>query len=374
MRHASAIIDHSAIASNIATAQAITAGADVMIVVKADAYGHGAADVARTARESGVTRLGVAFPGEALALRASGDTGGILAWLYSPDDPDVRACVDAEVELSVGSTVMLEQIAAAARVAGRRARIHAKADTGLSRGGSTAQAWPVLVDAIAREQAAGTVELIGTWTHLANADLPGHPSIAEQSRAFTEAVDVVTAAGLEPGLRHLANSPATFLAPQLHADLVRVGIATYGVDFAEPGSAVRAGLVPAMTVIARIAMVKTIPAGASVSYGSTWTASRPTRVALLPIGYADGLPRSASGKASVVIAGRRQPIVGRIAMDQCVVALDDDLVVAEGDAAVLFGDTAHGAPSAGEWAEAADTIGYEIVTRMGPRLAREHRR
>lgn len=374
MRRATAVIDHAAIAANLGAVAAAAEGAAVMAVVKADAYGHGAVEVARTVREAGAPWLGVALPSEALALRAAGDTGRMLAWLYPPGDPDLAACVAAGVDLGVGSATMLDEVRAAARSAGAVARVHAKADTGLSRNGCLPGEWPALVASLAAAQAAGEIELVGAWSHLANADLPGHPSIAAQRALFDEACEALAAAGLAPAVRHLANSAAALGDPACRYDLVRSGIALYGVDHADAGSAARAGLRAAMTVTASIAMLKRIPAGWSVSYGSAWTADRPTRIALLPLGYADGLPRAASGRAEVLIAGRRQPVVGRIAMDQCMVAIDDDLEVREGDEAIVLGDPGTGAASATEWAEAAGTIGYEIVTRMGPRLPREHAR
>lgn len=372
MRRASAVIDHAAIASNLGVIRAAAGSADVMAVVKADAYGHGMVPVARTARACGIDWLGVAFPVEALRLRAAGDRGRILAWLYAPQDDDITACIAQGVDLSVGSLAMLEQVVGAARLAGVRARVQAKADTGLSRNGAVAADWPALVGALAAAQAAGHIEVVGVWSHLANADVRGCPSVTEQQQAFDQAVDAMTAAGLEPQLRHLANSPATFLAPSTHYDLVRCGITSYGVSPAEPGLPAQLGLRAAMTLTARVAMVKVIPAGQAVSYGRTWTASAPTRVALVPLGYADGIPRSAAG-AEVRIGSARHPVVGRVAMDQFVVAIGDDEPVREGDLVTVFGDAGTGAPTADDWGAASGSIGYEIVTRIGERVEREHR-
>lgn len=377
MRRATALIDHGAIAANLDVIRAVAAGADVMTVVKADAYGHGLIPVARTAREAGISWLGVAFPFEALALREAGDTERILAWLYAPEDDELAACLAGDVDISVGSIAMLEQVQGAAARAGVRARIHVKADTGLSRNGCVAAEWPDLVAAVAKAQADGQIELVGVWSHLANADLPGDESVGAQQRAFDAALDVVADAGLQPQVRHLANSPATFLAPGTHYDLVRCGIATYGVSPAKPGFCAEHGLRAVMTLTARVAMVKEIPAGQSVSYGSTWTASSPTRLALVPVGYADGIPRVAQG-ATVQINGGRHPVVGRVAMDQLVVALEgpasgNDGAVTVGDLVTVFGDAGTGAPTADDWGTASGSIGYEVVTRIGSRVIREHR-
>lgn len=377
MRRATAVIDHTAIAANLDVIRTAASGADVMTVVKADAYGHGLVPVARTAREHGIGWLGVAFPFEALALREAGDAGRILAWLYAPDDDELASCLAADVDVSVGSLAMLDQVRDAAARAGVRARVHVKADTGLSRNGCTAADWPDLVSAVAKAQADGQIELVGVWSHLANADIPGDPSVVAQQVAFDAALAVVGEAGLVPQLRHLANSPATFLAPATHYDLVRCGIAAYGVSPAQPGFCAEHGLRAAMTLTARVAMVKEIPAAQSVSYGSTWTATAPTRLALVPVGYADGIPRVATG-ASVHINGGRHPVVGRVAMDQVVVALDgpesgNDGAVEVGDLVTVFGDAGTGAPTADDWGVASGSIGYEIVTRIGPRVIREHR-
>lgn len=372
MRRATAVIDHGAIAANLSVIRSAAGSADVMAVVKADAYGHGIVPVARTARSTGINWLGVAFPFEALALRSAGDTGRILAWLFSPDDDALIACIEQDVDVSVGSLAMLEQVLGAAKASGRRARLHVKADTGLSRNGCLPADLPALVDAVAKAQANGLVELVGTWSHLANADVVDDPSVMQQQVAFDHAVSVFEARGLTPQMRHLANSPATFLAPSTHYDLVRCGIAMYGVSAAGADFCSTFGLRAAMTLSATVAMIKRVPAGQSVSYGSLWTAPADTRLALVPLGYADGIPRAAMG-ALVLVGGRLQPVVGRVAMDQFVVALDDDCSVSEGDEVVVFGDAASGAPTADDWGHASNSIGYEIVTRLGARVERDHR-
>ena len=371
VKRAQAVVDHAALTHNLGVVAKTVAPADLMLVVKADAYGHGAVSVARTARAHGIGWLGVALPSEALELRRAGDTGRMLAWLYPPQDDDVADCVAADVDLSVSSLSMLDQVRAAAKDAGRRARIQLKVDTGLSRNGCPIGDWPELVAAAAKAQAGGDVEVVGLWSHFANGDLPEHPSVAGQLAVFDEADGIAAAHGIEPQLRHMSNSPAGFLIPAARFDLVRAGISAYGVSPTAPGFTAARGLRAVMTLEARVVIVKTIPPGQSVSYGSTWTATRPTRLALVPVGYADGIPRIARG-AHVLVGGRQQPVVGRVAMDQFVVALDDDVHVREGDRVVVFGDASTGAPTADDWGIASASIGYEVVTRIGPRVPRVH--
>ena len=233
--------------------------------------------------------------------------------------------------------------------------------------------WAGLVAAAREAQDRGAVEVVSVWSHLANADRRAELSVADQREQYEDACTVASDAGLEPGLRHLANTPAAFGYPETRYDLVRVGIGMYGVPPSTPGSAAALGLTSAMTLRSRLALVKTISAGQSVSYGSSWTAQRATRVGLVPLGYADGVPRSASGRAEVTLAGVRCPIIGRIAMDQFVIAIDDRIEHAQaGDEVVLFGDEASGAPTADDWAMASDSIGYEIVTRVSARVPRRY--
>jgi len=377
---AEAVIDLEAIASNLGrTCQGIALD-DVMAVVKADGYGHGMVPVARTAREVGAGWLGVALPSEALALRAAGDTGRILAWLWAPDDPDLPAAVGADVDLSVSSQWALDEIVAAGRASGVRPRIHAKVDTGLSRNGCAIDEWPQLSMALAGAQARGEIEIVAIWSHLANADAPLtdplSASVHQQRTMLHQAVEIAQGYGLRDTRWHLANSAATLQHPDTHGSLVRVGIALYGVSPFAERSVEELGLIPAMTLRAGIALVKQIQPGTGVSYGSTWTAKEPTTVALVPLGYADGIPRAASGKAWVSLgdsAGTALPTVGRIAMDQFVVAVPAGVPVRAGDWVSIFGDPRHGAPTAEEWARASGSIGYEIVTRIGSRVPRTYR-
>jgi alanine racemase len=340
----------------------------MMTVVKADGYGHGMLPAARAAREGGADWLGVATLDEALTLRAGGDSGPVLCWLGVPGE-DYAEAIELDVDVTAYSLAELEEIEAAARRVGRVARVQFKVDTGLSRGGCAFADWPTLAGAARQAEQAGHVRVTGVWSHFACSDDPGHPANDEQESVFREALVVAADAGLRPEVRHLANSAAAILRPSARFDLVRCGIASYGLDPA-PGQAGTAdlGLVPAMTVRARLAMVKRIPAGAGVSYGHTWTAEKDTTVALVPAGYGEGVPRVAGNRADVGVGGKRRPIRGVVCMDQFVVDLGDD-DAAPGDEVVLFGTGVDG-PTATDWAEAVGTINYEIVTRIGGRFTR----
>jgi alanine racemase len=361
-------IDLDAIRHNVAvlSRHARRSGARTMAVVKADGYGHGAVPVARAALDAGADQLGVASVQEALQLRAAGITAPLLCWLHVHGE-DFRPAVDARVDLSVSTVQTLETVVAAASERGRTGTVHLKIDTGLSRNGCPERLWPALVEAAAKAQAGGHIRVAAVWSHLACADEPGHPSIDRQVERFHSAYQLAVAAGLQPQ-RHLANSAATLTRPDLHFDMVRPGIAVYGLD-----PVPRHGnheLRPAMTFRSSVAMTKRLDAGESVSYGHTWTAPRAVNLALVPVGYADGVPRSLSARMSVWLAGRRRPVVGRICMDQLVALCDDD-DVAEGDEVLLFGPGDHGEPTAAEWAEQLGTLHYEIVTSMyRPRVTR----
>lgn len=370
--HASVLVDLDAVRHNVGVLCRRAAPAAVMAVVKADGYGHGMVPVARAALDAGASWLGVAFLDEACALRAAGIRAPVLAWLLAPGEA-VRAAIDAEIDLGVYAETGLAQVAAAARAAGRPARIHLKIDTGLGRGGATVDDWPGLVGAAAREQAAGRVRVVGIWSHLAHADAPDHPTITRQVAAFEAAVEQAGRVGIHPELRHLANSAATLRRTDAHFDLVRPGVAVYGLS---PGPAVgtpaELGLRPAMTLRATVAVTKRVPAGTGVAYGHRYVTDRETTLAIAPLGYADGVPRQASNIGELLVGGRRRRIAGTVSMDQIVVDVGDD-PVRPGDEAVLFGPGGAGEPTADEWAAAVGTINYEIVTRIGPRVPRRYR-
>lgn len=360
---AEVVIDLDAVRHNVETLVRSTAsGATTMVVVKAEGYGHGAVDVATAALQAGASALGVCSVDEALALRDAGLEAPVLAWLHAPGE-DLAAGVAADVELGVYSLAQLATAARAAAATGHPARVHLKVDTGLTRGGVYRAEWPGLVRAAA---ATPGVEVVAVWSHLAHADDPGHPVIEQQRRYFDEACQVARALGLRPR-RHLANSAATLTRPDLHYDMVRPGIAAYGLS-PIPGEGF--GLVPAMTLRSQVALLKRVPAGEGVSYGHVWRTDRETTLALIPAGYADGVPRVLTGRLDVWLAGRRRPVVGRVCMDQVMVDCGDD-PVAVGDEVVFFGTGEAGAPTAAEWADKLGTIHYEVVAGMvRPRVAR----
>jgi len=369
MLRSEVVVDLAAIRANVETLAAATT-AEVMAVVKADGYGHGLLPAARAALAGGASWLGVAMLEEALALRSAGITTRTLAWLWTPQEADtLRSALAADVDISVSSQQALDLVVASAAELGRSARVHLKIDTGLSRNGATATDWPDLVTATAKAAAAGVIEATGIWSHFVYADSPGHPTTARQIERFGEAVEVARRLGVEPAVRHLANSAATVTLPEAHFDLVRPGVAVYGLSpVPERGDF---GLVPAMTLTTHLANVKRIEAGEGVSYGHQYMTERESTVALVPLGYADGIPRNATNVGPVSINGRRYRISGRVCMDQFVVDVGD-ADVAAGDQAVLFGTGRMGEPTAQEWADVLDTIHYEIITRIGARVPRRY--
>ncbi len=376
MQHrAELVVDLDAIADNVATLRARVRStapqAAMMTVVKADGYGHGLVASARAARAGGADWLGVAVLEEAVALRAAGDTGPLLTWLTVPGE-DLAPALEADVDVTAYTLEELAAVRSAARRVGRPARLQLKVDTGLGRGGATAEQWEGLVRAAADAERDGEVRVTGVWSHFACSDEPDHPANAAQEEAFARALGTVEDAGLEPEVRHLSNSAGALLRPWSAHDLVRCGIASYGLSPApEVVSAAELGLRPAMTARARLALVKALPAGASVSYGHTWTAQRDTTVGLVPVGYGDGVPRAASSAGPVLVGDRWRRVAGRVCMDQLVVDLEGELARA-GEEVVLFGSGEDGGPTAQDWAEAAGTISYEIVTRAGGRFVRRH--
>ena len=368
------VVDLAAIRSNatVLAEHARGSGAEMMAVVKADAYGHGLLPASRAVLAGGATWLGVAQVGEALELRRAGVTAPVLAWLYSPH-ADLTPAVALDVDLSVSSIAALDQVLAAARSTGRVARVHLKIDTGLARGGATSRGWGDLVTAAAGAQSEQAVDVVGVWSHLAWADAPEHPTVRAQAETFAVAVRTAESAGLRPRLRHLANSAATLTNPSVHLDLVRPGLALYGLspvpDLAGPAEL---GLRAAMTVEAELVLVKEVGAGQGVSYAHAYTTTAATTLGLVPLGYADGVPRHASGRGPVQVGQRRVTVAGRVCMDQLVLDLGPGSVSRAGDVVVLFGDAGRGVPTAQDWALAADTISYEIVTRIGARLPRAY--
>lgn len=366
---ARAEIDLAALRANVRTLRAHAPGAAFMAVVKADAYGHGMVPCARAAIEAGATWVGTATPDEALALRAAGIQGRLMCWLWTPGGP-WREGVEADLDMAVSGLWALREVSAAARAVGRTARVQLKADTGLGRNGCMPADWPELVSQALQAEAEGLVRVTGIWSHFACADEPGHPSIAAQLALFREMVAAAEERGLRPEVRHIANSPGTLTLPETHFDLVRPGIAMYGISPSpEIGTPEEFGLRPVMRLSASLALVKHAPGGHGVSYGHHYVTPGETTLGLVPVGYGDGIPRHASGTGPVLVGGKLRTVAGRIAMDQFVVDLGGDEPPV-GSEAVLFGPGDGGEPTAEDWAQAAGTIAYEIVTRIGSRVPR----
>lgn len=363
-------VDLDVIAANARIVRDI-AGTDMITVVKADGYGHGAVPVARAALAGGASELGVAWIKEGRALRAAGIDAHITTWLHTNDADFADAIVD-DLDIALSSTRQLEAVIAAARQVGRTATVTVKLDTGLHRSGVAEREWADFAAALAAASAEESVQLRGLMTHLACGDEPDHPLNTEQAIRFDSAAVDLARLGIAPQVCHIANSAATLTRPDLARDLVRPGIAIYGYSpVPDRGDF---GLRPAMTLSAEVALIKPVAAGEGVSYGHAWIAPADTVVAVLPAGYADGVPRSLSGRLRVRIGDRIFDQVGRICMDQLVVDLGaDGGGVTEGDRAVLFGAGTGGEQTATDWADLLGTIDYEIVTGMGGRSVRQYR-
>jgi alanine racemase len=358
---AEAIIDTSAIKHNVALLKE-KSGTDLLAVVKADAYGHGLVPVAKAALDAGASMLGVALLEEALTLREAGITAPILAWLVQPGS-DFSSAIENNIDLAAASLKALHEIQAVS--GGKRARVHLELDTGMSRGGFL-QEW----SALTAEDIAG-LDIVGVFSHFARADEPEEKQNKEQLDRFNQMCLTLEKLGCENITRHISNSAATLTAPFAASQMVRTGIAMYGLspDVTTLGSSRDLGIRPAMQVRAALYLVKDVPAGSAVGYGATAITERDTKLGVVAMGYADGIPRIAQG-AGVWINGRRAPIIGRVSMDQFVVDLGPDSTAQSGDWVVVFGNGSHGEYTADDWGAASQTINYEIVTRIGPRVPR----
>ncbi len=358
-----AVIDIAAITANVRQLRRLT-GSEVIAVVKADGYGHGAVRVARAALAGGAGSLAVSDIAEGIALRRAGLTAPILAWLHAPGASFAEAAA-VDLELGISSFDQLQRAANAATGA-RPVGVQLKLETGLSRNGLPPADWALVFAEAARLERIGRIRVVGVFSHLSNASAEDDLAAL---RVFEGGLTAAASAGLTPPVRHLAATHAALQLPQTRLGCVRPGLGLYGLSpFADRSSA-DLGLRPAMTLRAAVAAVRRVPAGTGVSYGYDHRTTRDTTLALVPAGYADGVPRQASGRGPVLIGGRTFPVAGRVAMDQFVVDVGDH-PVAVGDEAVLFGDPLLGAPAARDWADAAGTIDYEIVTRIGARVPR----
>ena len=365
---AEARIDLSAIRSNLSSVREAAGEAAVLAVVKADAYGHGRAEVAR-ALAPGADYLGAAQLGEALALRGEVGPGPrILTWIFAPGAPLAQA-LRADVELSAGAFWAIDEIAQAARETGTTAKVHLKVDTGMARGGFNVADVAEASRRLRALQADGLAAAVGLWSHLARADEPESGATERQIERFEQARAAARSEGIEPEILHLAASGGALWHPAARYDMVRPGIVLYGLSpNPEVATARDLGLTPAMELSASLILERDVPARTPISYGHTERTEAPTHLGVVPLGYGDGIPRAASGAAPVSVAGARTRIRGRVCMDQFVVDVPEAAVA--GDTAVLFG--AGDLPSADEWAQACGTIGYEIVTRLGARVPRRY--
>jgi alanine racemase len=358
---AEALVDLSAIKHNVALLKE-KSGRDLLAVVKADAYGHGLVPVAKAALDAGASMLGVALLEEAITLRQAGITAPILAWLVQPGS-DFAMAIENDIDIAAGSIAALKEIQTAS--SNKRARVHLELDTGMTRGGFLGE-WSSLdashVDGI---------DVVGVFSHFARADEPGEEQNAQQLARFEEMVATLHSLGFTDVMRHISNSAATLTAPAAAMDMVRCGIAMYGLspDVSTLGSSRDLQLRPAMQVRAALYLVKDVPAGTPVGYGATTITTRDTKLGVVVMGYADGIPRIAQG-AGVWINGTKAPIIGRVSMDQFVVDLGPDSNAKSGDWVVVFGNGSHGEYTADDWGAASATINYEIVTRIGPRVPR----
>ena len=367
-------VDLAAIAANVRTLADAARGASLMAVVKADAFGHGAIPIARTALASGASWLGVARIEEAVALREAHLGTPILAWLLEPRL--VPAAFARGIDVSASSVADLETIARAAETAGRRARVHLKLDTGLHRAGVPPSDWLAVLRHAGRLETSRLLRVVGIWSHLSHGDVRGHPEIARQGARFTDGLAAARRMGLRPEVTHLANTGSLLQQGALGGTMVRVGAGVYGIDVFR-GALGASPLRPALTFTTRVVAVRDISAGEGVGYGHDWVAERPTRLALVPLGYADGLPRGTVG-SRMLLHGRSAPVVGRISMDQAILDATDT-PVAVGDPVVVFGPgrlehapMADPVPTLDDWARWAGTIPHEILTGIGARVERRY--
>jgi alanine racemase len=331
-----------------------------MAVVKADAYGHGLVEVGLVAEKSGADWLGVALLEEAITLRTHGVRAPILAWLLPPGS-DFKKAVNHDIDIAVSSIKAFREVSTLPG----KPRIHIELDTGMSRGGFLDE-WKEFL-----RSDFSTVEVIGVFSHFARADEPAEKQNVEQVNRFNQMVSDLASVGVVPEIQHLANSAASLKNSSARFDLVRTGIAMYGLspDVETLGDSRSLNLTPAMQLRAQLHLVKSVPANTPVGYGATAHTDRDTKLGVVAMGYADGIPRIAQG-AGVFIDGMRAPIIGRVSMDQFVVDLGPDATAQSGDWVIVFGDGSRGEYTADDWGAASKSINYEIVTRIGPRVPR----
>jgi alanine racemase len=355
-------VDLAAIASNTRLFADRSAG-QLMAVVKADGFGHDAIAVAHTALANGASWFGVTSIDEAFALRDSGIRAPILSWL-NPCGAEFEEAVRQRIDVAIPTFAHLHALGNAAARVGQPARVHLHIDVGMARDGHEQSSWPDLCLQAHRLVRQNLLRVVGVMGHLGCADDPRDPCNETARQAFVDAVTVGRRYGLRPSLRHLAATSATLTDPRSHFDLCRVGAGLVGID---PTSTTK--LRPAMTLTAPVVSVRDADRGTSVGYGHTYLTTRDTRLALLPLGYADGIPRAAAGHGWVQLRGRRHPIAGLVSMDQIVIDVGSEPVQV-GDTATIFGPGDQGEPTSADWARWAATIEHEIITGIGTRVAR----
>jgi alanine racemase len=369
MSRASAEINLSAIKQNFKLIKSRTT-ADVLAVVKADAYGHGLIPVSKALEEAGADWFGTALLEEAINLRKAGILKPIISWL-TPLGEDFKSAIDLDIDLGIPSIDLLNEVIKAATLTGKTARIHLEIDTGMSRGGVLSE-WDQLIKSVLAGVNLKQLKVIGIWSHFARADEPDELMNQEQLSLFEEKVNQAKAAGVGAQFVHIANSAALFTNKSAHKNIIRSGIALYGLspDVKNIGDSSSLGLKPAMKLKAKLNLVKDVKAGSSVGYGGTAVLGSDTKLGVVALGYADGIPRNTNNLAGVFVAKKRAPIIGRVSMDQFVVDLGISSTAKTGDEVIVFGDGSGGEYTVDEWAKAADTINYEIITRIGPRVPR----
>jgi len=369
MSRASAEINLSAITQNFKSIKSRTT-ADVLAVVKADAYGHGLIPVSKALEEAGADWFGTALLEEAINLRKAGILKPIISWL-TPLGEDFKSAIDLDIDLGIPSIDLLDEVIKAASLTGKTARIHLEIDTGMSRGGVLSE-WDQLIKSVLVGVNLKQLKVIGIWSHFARADEPDELMNQEQLSLFEEKVNQAKAAGIDAQFIHIANSAALFTNKSAHKNIIRSGIALFGLspDVKTIGDSSSLGLKPAMKLKAKLNLVKEVKAGSSVGYGGTAVLKSDTKLGVVALGYADGIPRSTNNLAGVFVDKKRAPIIGRVSMDQFVVDLGITSTAKTGDEVIVFGDGSSGEYTVDEWAKAANTINYEIITRIGPRVPR----
>jgi len=362
-------VDLDAITGNVRRLVTEVAPAQLMAVVKADAYGHGAVPVARAAIAAGARWLGVALVEEAVELREAGISAPILV-LSEPHPAAADLCVDQRIAVTLCTEAGVRVFGMAGRLAGRPVPAHLKVDTGMHRQGCAPADLPELVRLAMAERG---LEVEGLWSHFAVADEPAAAATTDrQVETFERALAVASEQGLLPRWRHIANSAGATLRADARFDMVRVGIELYGLAPAPALTGeVNQRLRPALALRAAVSAVRAIEAGERVSYGHRWAAPRATRIATLPVGYADGVRRGLSGQIRVLLGERNLAQVGTITMDQLMVDIGD-APIEVGEVATLLGDPARGEPGVGEWARVLGSIDYEVTCGLSPRLPRVH--